>query len=117
MKKFIILVVLLVVTRLMADVKAGEEVYKTYCAMCHTINGSNSSFAPDFNLVSYRRHKEEIEAYVKNPYDLAEAFGYSSNAMPTLPLEEKEIKDVAEYLSSLQPFKEWMKKDSSKAKK
>ena len=117
MKKIIILVTLLIVTRLIADVKEGEKVYKTYCAMCHTINGSNSSFAPDFNLVSYKRYKEEIEAYVKNPYDLAEAFGYSANAMPTLPLEEKEIKDVAEYISSLQPFKEWMKKDNLKPKK
>jgi len=30
--------------------------------------------------------------------------------MPTLPLEDKEIKDVADYISSLQPFKIWMKK-------
>ena len=37
-------------------------------------------------------------------------FGYDSNAMPTLPLSEKEIADVSEYIDSLQTFKKWMKK-------
>jgi cytochrome c553 len=33
--------------------------------------------------------------------------------MPTLPLEDDEFRDVADYISSLQPFKKWMikKKD------
>ncbi len=116
MKRLIISLTLLTATQLFADVEAGEKVYKANCAICHTVNGG-SALGPDFNLVSYRRHKEEIEAYAKNPYDLAGAFGYSANAMPTLPLEEQEFKDVADYISSLQPFKEWMKKDKSKAKK
>jgi hypothetical protein len=36
--------------------------------------------------------------------------------MPTLPLEDQEFKDVADYISSLQPFKKWMiqKKPSKK---
>jgi len=42
---------------------------------------------------------------VKDPYSLAETFGYSANAMPTLPLEDQEFKDVAEYISSLHPLK------------
>ena len=106
---------LLAGTELMADVKAGEQVYKANCAICHTVNGG-SAMGPDFNLVAYKRRTSEIESYAKNPYDLAEKFGYSANAMPTLPLEDQEFKDVAEYISSLQPFKEWMKKDTSKPK-
>jgi len=115
MKKIILSLTLLAGTQLLADVKAGEQVYKSNCAICHTVNGG-AAFGPDFNLVAYKRRASEIEAYAKNPYDLAEKFGYSANAMPTLPLEDQEFKDVAEYISSLQPFKEWMKKDKSKVK-
>lgn len=111
MKKIIISLTLLAAVNLFADIKAGEKVYKENCAICHTINGGRA-LGPDFNLVSYTRHTEEIERYAKNPYDLAESFGYSANAMPTLPLEDQQFKDVAEYISSLQPFKKWMIKKS-----
>ena len=92
---------------LYADAEKGKAVYAANCAICHTINGGNA-LGPDFNMVSYTRTKEEIEYYAKDPYSLAEAFGYSANAMPTLPLEDQEFKDVADYISSLQPFKKWM---------
>ena len=103
------------VSSLIADVKAGEAVYKANCAICHTINGGNA-LGPDFNMVAYSRKPEMIAAYAKDPYSLYKEFGYSANAMPTLPLEEQEFKDVAEYISSLQPFKKWMikKKPSEK---
>ena len=109
MNKIIISLTLLATINLSADVKAGEKVYKENCAICHTINGG-AALGPDFNIVSYKRRTAEIEHYAKDPYSLAEAFGYSANAMPTLPLEDEQFKDVAEYISSLQPFKEWMKK-------
>jgi len=105
---------LLTLSTLMADVEAGKTVYKENCAICHTINGGGG-MGPDFNMVAYSRHKEEIEHYAKDPYSLYEAFGYSANAMPTLPLEDEQFKDVADYISSLQPFKKWMiKKKTSK---
>ncbi len=115
MKKTTILLGLLVGTALFADVKKGEEVYKANCAICHTIDG-RGGMGPDFNMVSYKRTKEEIASYAKDPYSLSEKFGYSSNAMPTLPLEDEEFKDVADYVSSLVKFKEWMikRKDSKK---
>ncbi len=117
MKKLLISLLLLTATSLMADIEAGEKVYKENCAMCHTINGG-SALGPDFNMVAYTRHKEEIEHYAKDPYSLYEAFGYSANAMPTLPLEDQQFKDVADYISSLQPFKKWMiKKKPSKEEK
>jgi len=94
---------------LLADVQKGRQVYLNNCAICHTVNGG-SALGPDFNMVSYTRHKEEIAAYAKDPYSLSEAFGYSANAMPTLPLEDEEFKDVADYISSLVKFKKWMKK-------
>ena len=116
MKKLILSLTLLISTQLMADVQAGEKVYKENCAICHTINGGGA-MGPDFNMVSYTRHKEEIASYAKDPYSLAEAFGYSANAMPTLPLEDQQFKDVADYISSLQPFKKWMIKKKVKIDK
>ncbi len=114
MEKFLISLTLLTTTSLMADIEAGEKVYKENCAMCHSINGGGS-MGPDFNMVAYSRHKEEIEYYAKDPYSLYKIFGYSANAMPTLPLEDQQFKDVADYISSLQPFKKWMiKKKPSK---
>ena len=114
MKKLLISLTLLTTTTLMADVKAGEKVYRENCAICHTINGGGG-LGPDFNMVAYTRHKEEIAQYAKDPYSLYKAFGYSANAMPTLPLEDQQFKDVADYISSLQPFKKWMiKKRPSK---
>ncbi|MCD6654591.1 MAG: cytochrome c [Sulfurovum sp.] len=92
---------------LFADVEAGKKVYAENCAICHTVNGG-SALGPDFNMVSYTRHKEEIEKYSKDPSSHYEEFGYSANAMPTLPLTDKQFKDVADYISSLQPFKKWM---------
>ena len=111
MKKILISIVVLGATVSMADVMAGEKVYKANCAMCHTVNGGEA-LGPDFNIVSYRRKKEKIAQYARDPYSLYKEFGYSANAMPTLPLEEQEIEDVADYISSLQPFKEWMKKSN-----
>ena len=107
MKKLLISMTLLTATTLIADVQAGEKVYKENCAICHSINGGGT-MGPDFNMVAYSRQKEEIEYYAKDPYSLSEAFGYSANAMPTLPLEDQQFKDVSEYISSLQPFKKWM---------
>ncbi|BAF71228.1 c-type cytochrome [Sulfurovum sp. NBC37-1] len=106
MKKTLLLIFLLG-TSLFADVEKGKAVYAANCAICHTVNGGNA-LGPDFNMVSYTRTKEEIAAYAKDPYSLYKKFGHSANAMPTLPLEDQEFKDVADYISSLQPFKKWM---------
>ena len=108
MTKIIILLSTLCMS-LLADEVKGRKVYLANCAICHTVNGGQA-LGPDFNIVSYTRRKEEIAAYAKDPYSLSKKFGYSANAMPTLPLEDEEFKDVADYISSLIKFKKWMKK-------
>jgi len=107
MKKLLSTALLLTSTHLMADVQTGEQVYKANCAICHTVNGGRA-MGPDFNLISYTKTAEQIAQYAKDPYSFYKEFGYSANAMPTLPLEDQEFKDVADYISSLQPFKKWM---------
>ncbi len=109
MKQLIFLLFILTTTHLFADIEKGKAVYAANCAICHTVNGGRA-MGPDFNIVSYTRKKERIAQYAKDPYSLYKAFGYSANAMPTLPLEDEEFQDVADYIDSLQPFKKWMKK-------
>jgi len=94
-------------TMVQADVERGKEVYAENCAICHKVDGSEA-LGPDFNMVSYTRRKSEIEQYARDPYSMYEKFGYSANAMPTLSLDDQELKDVADYIDSLQPFKKWM---------
>ncbi|RRS30582.1 MAG: cytochrome C [Epsilonproteobacteria bacterium (ex Lamellibrachia satsuma)] len=112
MKQITLLLALLTSTNLLADVARGKAVYTANCAICHTVNGGRA-LGPDFNIVSYTRKKEEIAQYAKDPYSNYTKFGYRANAMPTLPLEDQEFKDVADYISSLQPFKKWMIKKKS----
>ncbi len=64
----------------------------------------------DFNIVSYKRKKADIVKYVRTPSKMFREFGYAANAMPKIPLSEEQIKDVSEYIDSLQKFKIWMKK-------
>ncbi|HIP17991.1 c-type cytochrome [Sulfurovum sp. ST-21] len=109
MKQITILLSLLLGTELLADIEKGKAAYTANCAICHTVNGGRA-MGPDFNIVSYTRTKEEIQQYAENPSSLYRKFGYSANAMPTLPLNEDDLSDIAEYISSLQPFKKWMVK-------
>ncbi len=108
MKNFVNLL-LLTTTSLLADADRGRKVYEASCAICHTVNGG-SALGPDLNIVSYTRHKDDLAAYIKEPYENFERFGYSANAMPTLPLSDKDVEDVSAFIDSLQPFKIWMKK-------
>ncbi len=109
MKLKLYVILFLVVTNMYASVEAGKNVYLTNCANCHSLNMSGS-LGKDFNIVSYTRTKEEVKIYVKKPGMVFRSFGYPANAMPKLPLDDKEIQDVADYIDSLQPFKKWMKK-------
>jgi mono/diheme cytochrome c family protein len=91
------------------SVKNGKTIYEVNCANCHSINMSGG-MGKDFNLVSYARKKEDIKAYVQNPSGEFRRFGYTSNAMPKFDISDEDATDVAEFIDSLQPFKEWMRK-------
>ena len=105
----VLMSVLLFVSLDGADIENGKRVYLSDCAQCHSVH-MTGGLGRDFNLVSYTRKKEDIIAYVSDPGRMYRKFGYSSNAMPTLPLTGKDVEDVAEYIDSLQPFKKWMVK-------
>ena len=107
MKHIITIIFFLYATLLLADAEAGRRVYKANCAQCHSIH-MTGGLGRDFNLVSYTRTKRDIIAYASDPGSMYRKFGYSANAMPTLPLRPQEIEDVADFIDSLQPFKKWM---------
>jgi len=100
---------LLMMSILHANIEDGKDVYAQNCANCHSV-AMTGGMGPDFNLVSYKRKRQDIVKYITSPSRVFRNFGYSSNAMPELPLSPQEIDDVSEYIDGLQPFKEWMKK-------
>ncbi len=110
--RFIIVLMTMFFSATFADAQRGKAVYEANCAQCHSIH-MTGGLGRDFNLVSYTRTKQEIMDYVESPDRMYRKFGYSANAMPTLPLTEDEMKDVADFIDALQPFKKWMvtKKD------
>jgi len=110
LKKFFIFIILCCISlQLDANVEEGHDVYVQNCANCHSVN-MGTGMGPDFNLVSYKRKRADIVRYVTSPSTVFREFGYSSNAMPELPLTPQEIENVSQYIDSLQPFKLWMKK-------
>ncbi len=90
-----------------ADIENGKDVYAQNCGNCHRVD-MKGGMGKDFNIVSYTRKKEDIVKYVTNPSEMFKEFGYDANAMPKLPLSKQEIKDVSEYIDSIQKFKKWM---------
>ena len=94
---------------LSANSDHGKDVYLQNCANCHSVN-MGTGMGPDFNMVSYKRKKEDIKKYIISPSSEYREFGYSSNAMPELPLSPDDVDDVVDYIDELQPFKAWMKK-------
>ena len=109
MKNKILIVLVLSRLILNADIDNGKDIYAQNCANCHSVN-MGTGMGPDFNMVSYTRKKEDLRKYITSPSTMYRKFGYSSNAMPELPLLPQDVEDVVEYIDSLQPFKIWMKK-------
>ena len=107
--KTLIILFILTTTILNADIENGKDVYAQNCANCHSID-MKGGVGGDFNIVSYNRKKADVVKYIKEPSVMFKEFGYSANGMPKIPLTKEEIRDVSEYIDSLQPFKSWMKK-------
>ena len=113
MKNKILILLVLSGLTLNADIDNGKDVYAQNCANCHSVN-RGTGMGPDFNMVSYTRKQEDIYKYITSPSTMYRKFGYSSNAMPELPIPPEDVDDVVEYIDSLQPFKIWMKKGGKK---
>jgi mono/diheme cytochrome c family protein len=91
------------------NISKGKELYLIHCANCHSIH-MTGGMGKDFNIVSYSRHKNDIKKYMTAPWKYFKSFGYTSNAMPTLPLTEDETDYISDFIDDLQHFKKWQKK-------
>jgi nitric oxide reductase subunit C len=79
-------------------VSAGAAVYKTKgCMNCHSLHGEGGTFGPAHDHAGRTMTLEQIEHYVKNPKSV------NPKAMmpPQTELSEKELEEVAIFLSGL----------------
>jgi nitric oxide reductase subunit C len=78
--------------------KPGEAIYKTQgCSACHRIGGVGGTIGPDLSMVGKRRDKEWIEAQIRDPRSHD-----PKSIMPSFAkLPDKDIDDLADYLSGL----------------
>ncbi len=67
------------------------------CIACHAINGKGGAAGPDLSSVGERRSREYIMKQIRDPKSLN-----PDTAMPSFArLPEKDINDLADYLSEL----------------
>ena len=82
-----------------ADAAAGKQIVDKTCAACHSANGiSNKGQDPQPPILAGQYKDYIIQAL--HEYKLNQRKGSPMNAMAA-PLSEQDIKDVAEYFSSL----------------
>ena len=82
-----------------ADAAAGKQIVDRTCAACHSANGiSNKGQDPQPPILAGQYKDYIIQAL--HEYKLNQRKGSPMNAMAA-PLSEQDIKDVAEYFSSL----------------
>ena len=77
----------------------GSRIYHSRrCPECHTLNGKGGAVGPNLTYVGSKRSRDYIVAQIKDPK--------SHNANTSMPsfrdeLSDKEINDLADYLSGL----------------
>ena len=81
-----------------ATVARGKDIAERVCAGCHAIDGRQGSTVMGADVPSFRaladrpyRTPESLQAYIMTP----------RHPMPAIPLELNEIRDVVDYIRSL----------------
>jgi mono/diheme cytochrome c family protein len=76
----------------------GAQLFQTSrCKECHTINGKGGSAGPNLTVVGSRRSREYIIEQIKNP----KSHNPNSDMPSFSQMPEKDINDLADYLSHL----------------
>ena len=73
-------------------------VHAAGCLNCHSLHGEGDSDGPSLDTVGRKYSKEELEHYIKNPQEIDP----SSGMPPQSQLSERELEEVAKFLSQLQ---------------
>ncbi len=93
------------------NISSGEQLFRTRCATCHSLNGSEagSALGPDLLGVSGRREMNWLLAWLQAPDRMLAAKDpiamelyeeYGQLAMPNMRLNRQEAGDLIEYLKS-----------------
>jgi mono/diheme cytochrome c family protein len=78
----------------LGDGSRGAQVFRTNCAVCHTVNGAPGGIGPSLEHEKQRKNYDQTVAWIESP----------DPPMPKLypsPLSEKDVEDVAAYVQSL----------------
>jgi cytochrome oxidase Cu insertion factor (SCO1/SenC/PrrC family) len=99
--------------KLLRNISDGEKLYRTRCAVCHTVNPKDDSLAamqkvgPDLEGVVKRRPRAWLERWLrepdkmlaeKDPVAVAMLKQYNGVQMPNLKLDPKQIAQVIEFI-------------------
>jgi len=75
----------------------GEEVFKSRCAMCHSVKGKGGSLGPDLTKISSRLRENDIRMKLENPKK-----GNPSSMMPSFStLSKDDMTGLLGYLKNL----------------
>jgi ubiquinol-cytochrome c reductase cytochrome b subunit len=79
------------------SVLAGRILYeKNGCASCHSIHGKGGKVGPELTHVGGRRNAEWLMRHFKDPQAMS-----PGSIMPKIMLQEKELKELTDYMMSL----------------
>jgi mono/diheme cytochrome c family protein len=76
---------------------AGFELYKAKCMKCHSVNKVGGIMGPEMNIpknITEYWQKEDIIAFVKNPY----SYRYNSRMPPVADIKDIELEQIIRYL-------------------
>jgi len=79
-------------------VTPGAAVFQAKgCMNCHALHGTGGTFGPALDTIGRNLSKEQIEHYVRNP----ESVNPKAMMPPQKELSDRELEEVAKFLSSL----------------
>ncbi|MDP4299865.1 SCO family protein [Leptothrix discophora] len=99
--------------QILRNPSAGEKLFRTRCASCHSVNAADQSMAaqqkigPNLDGIGKRRPRDWLEKWVKapdrmiadkDPIALAVYNQYNKITMPNMRLEMKEVREVLDFI-------------------
>ena len=96
-------------TRAEADTQAGQAIFQSSCAGCHSIGGGRG-VGPDLKGVTQRQDRNWLARFIrepdkviaeKDPIAVQLLKDYNNFAMPNLGLSEADVASVIDYLASV----------------
>lgn len=79
-----------------ANLPKAPAVFSQICVSCHAVSGQGGNVGPALDGVGSRRDSDYLKKWLADPQSLK-----PGTAMPKLPLAEKDIEELVQYLSAL----------------